>query len=88
MVVFEYRSLIHLLFLGTVIYQFTPTGKRIIVDGISWRFAALMTFNIIHMNVWVNRHYKSAFIFSLLIGFTVSVSTPAPSFLVNLSSYQ
>lgn len=34
-------SLVHLLLLGTMFYQFTERGKSIIVDSIGWRFAIL-----------------------------------------------
>ncbi|KAI0287866.1 hypothetical protein BC826DRAFT_1093227 [Russula brevipes] len=37
-------SLIHLLLLGTIIYQFTPEGKKVIIDGVAWRFALLGSF--------------------------------------------
>ena len=36
-----FRSLIHLLLLGTIIYQFFDHGKTVIIDGISWRFPLL-----------------------------------------------
>ncbi|KJA27705.1 hypothetical protein HYPSUDRAFT_34833 [Hypholoma sublateritium FD-334 SS-4] len=29
------RPVIHFLFLGTVIYQFLPNGKKVIIDSIS-----------------------------------------------------
>ena len=51
------RSLIHLLLLGTVIYQFFPGGKKVIVDGISWRFPLLGVLNAIYVNVWATHHY-------------------------------
>jgi len=65
-------SLIHLLLLGTVIYQFFPSGKRVIIDGISWRFPLLAILNAIYVNVWANHHYIVAFIFSLLVSSTVT----------------
>ena len=34
-------SLVHLLLLGTMFYQFTERGKSIIIDSIGWRFAIL-----------------------------------------------
>lgn len=51
------RSLIHLLLLGTVIYQFFPAGKRVIIDGISWRFPLLGLLNAIYVNLWASHHY-------------------------------
>jgi hypothetical protein len=51
------RSLIHLLLLGTVIYQFFPSGKRVIVDGISWRFALLGVLNVVYVNLWAAGYY-------------------------------
>lgn len=51
------RSLIHLLLLGAIIYQFFPGGKRVIIDGISWRFPLLAVLNAIYVNVWIKQHY-------------------------------
>jgi len=65
-------SLIHLLLLGTIIYQFFPQGKVVIIDGISWRFPLLGILNAIYINVWASHHYIVAFIFSLLVSSTVS----------------
>ncbi|KAH9949008.1 hypothetical protein B0H21DRAFT_731178 [Amylocystis lapponica] len=50
-------SLIHLLLLGTVIYQFFDGGKQVIIDGISWRFPLLAVLNAIYINLWASRHY-------------------------------
>lgn len=65
-------SLIHLLLLGFIIYQFFPAGKRIIIDGISWRFPLLVVLNSIYINVWARGHFIVAFIFALLVSSTVS----------------
>jgi len=65
-------SLIHLLLLGTVIYQFFPSGKRVIIDGISWRFPLLGVLNAIYVNLWSSHHYIIAFVFSLLVSATVT----------------
>ncbi|KAG6898134.1 hypothetical protein C0992_004850 [Termitomyces sp. T32_za158] len=58
-------SLIHLLLLGTVIYQFFPAGKRVIVDGISWRFPLLAILNSIYVNLWASHHFVLAFVLAL-----------------------
>ncbi|KAM6502421.1 hypothetical protein JOM56_002398 [Amanita muscaria] len=60
-------SLIHFLLLGTIVYQFFPSGKKIIVDGISWRFPLLGVLNAIYVQVWATRHYVVAFIFALFV---------------------
>jgi len=65
-------SIIHLLLLGYVIYQFFPAGKRTIIDGVSWRFPLLLVLNSIYVNVWAKGHYIVAFIFALLVSSTVS----------------
>lgn len=49
--------MIHLLLLGTIIYQFTPEGKKIIIDGISWRFAVLAILNAAYVRFWAHGHY-------------------------------
>jgi len=65
-------SLIHILLLGTIIYQFFPEGKKTIVDGIAWRFPLLALLNAIYVNLWVTRHYIFAFIFALFVSSTVT----------------
>jgi len=65
-------SIIHLLLLGYVIYQFTPTGKKTIIDGVSWRFPLLLVLNAIYVNTWARGHHIVAFIFALLVSSTVS----------------
>jgi len=65
-------SLIHLLLLGTIFYQFSPEGKRVIIDGISWRFALLGVLNAIYVNLWSSKHHVIAFIFALLVSSSVT----------------
>jgi len=65
-------SLIHILLLGTIIYQFFPAGKRVVVDGISWRFALLGILNSAYISLWSRNHFILAFIFALLVSSTVS----------------
>jgi len=65
-------SVIQLLLLGTVIYQFFPGGKKVIVDGINWRFPLLIVLNTIYVNVWGRGHYIVAFIFALLVSSAAS----------------
>jgi len=65
-------SLIHLLLLGTIIYQFTDRGKDIVVDAISWRFPLLVVLNAIYVNLWASHHYTVAFVLSLLVSSAVT----------------
>ncbi|KAI0310762.1 hypothetical protein OF83DRAFT_1153853 [Amylostereum chailletii] len=65
-------TLIHLLLLGTVIYQFFPNGKRVIVDGISWRLPLLGVLNAIYVNLWAAHYYISAFILALFVSSAVT----------------
>jgi len=65
-------SLIHLLLLGYIIYQFTPAGKRVIIDGISWRFPVLLALNAMYVNAWNCGHYYVAFVFALFVSSAVS----------------
>jgi uncharacterized membrane protein len=66
-------SLIHLLLLGTVIYQFTSAhAKAVIIDGISWRFAVLGILNAVYVHLWATHHYVIAFVFSLFVASAVS----------------
>ncbi|QRW21246.1 hypothetical protein RhiXN_06235 [Rhizoctonia solani] len=65
-------SLIHLLLLGFIVYQFTDNGKKTIIDGIGWRFPLLAIVNTVYVNVWTKGHYIVAFIFALFVSSTVS----------------
>lgn len=65
-------SVIHLLLLGTVIYQFTENGRKTIVDGVNWRFPLLILLNTVYVSVWARGHYIVAFIFALLVSSTVT----------------
>jgi hypothetical protein len=65
---FSIWSLIHLLLLGTIVYQFTSNGKAVIVDGIGWRFPVLGLLNAIYVNVWASgKSYIAAFVLALLV---------------------
>jgi hypothetical protein len=68
-------SLIHLLLLGTIIYQFTAAGKSVVIDGISWRFPLLVVLNSIYVNFWAKQYYVVAFVFSLFVSSAVTVRT-------------
>ncbi|KAH9984724.1 hypothetical protein BJV74DRAFT_878730 [Russula compacta] len=65
-------SLIHLLLLGAIIYQFTPEGKKVIIDGISWRFSLLAVLNAAYVHLWAHHKYIWAFIFALLVSSAVT----------------
>jgi hypothetical protein len=60
-------TLIHLLLLGYLFYQFTNAGKALIIDGIGWRFPVLAVFIAIYVHVWATGHYIWAFIVSLFV---------------------
>lgn len=65
-------SLIHLLLLGTIIYQFFEGGKQVIVDGVSWRFPLLAVLNAIYVHLWARHYYIAAFIFALFVSSAVT----------------
>lgn len=65
-------SLIHLLLLGTIVYQFTSHGKEVIIDGIGWRFPVLGVLNAIYVHLWATNHFVVAFVFALLVSTTVT----------------
>jgi len=64
--------LIHILLLGTIIYQWFPGGKVIIIDGISWRFPLLGILNAVYVHLWSTQHYIVAFIFALFVSSAVT----------------
>ncbi|TFK53867.1 hypothetical protein OE88DRAFT_1654211 [Heliocybe sulcata] len=65
-------SLIHLLLLGTVVYQFFSGGKTVIIDGIGWRFPLLAVLNAAYVNLWANGNYIFAFILALFVSSAVT----------------
>ena len=60
-------SLVHLLLLGTMFFQFTERGKEIVVDSIGWRFALLGVFNTVYIFFWSRHWYILAFVLSLYV---------------------
>jgi hypothetical protein len=52
-----YRIVIHVLLLGSMVYQFTPAGKVAIIDGISWRLPLLGVLNGIFVALAARQHY-------------------------------
>jgi hypothetical protein len=53
---------IHILLLGTVIYQFASArGKTVVVDGMSWEFPLMIILYAIFVTAWINHYYTSAF---------------------------
>jgi len=71
--VFVIWSLVHLLLLGTIVYQFTSAhAKDVIIDAINWRLPLLIILNAVYVNLWSTHHYALAFIFSLLVSSSVT----------------
>jgi hypothetical protein len=64
-----------------MIYQFCPSGKAVIIDGISWRLPLLTILNAVFVNLWSNQSYIIAFIFALLVSSTVTVSASSCTFM-------
>ncbi len=51
------RPAIHFILLGTLLYQFSENGHRIVVKGISWRFFVLMVANALYLYLWYSHLY-------------------------------
>jgi len=68
---FAIWSLIHLLLLGLLFFQFTNAGKKIVIDGISWRFALLGIVNAFYVNIWA-RGGKGGFVIAFILSLVVS----------------
>ncbi|KAF9037463.1 hypothetical protein BJ165DRAFT_1353298 [Panaeolus papilionaceus] len=60
-------TVIHSLLFGTLIYQFFPRGKEIIVDGIAWRFSCLAILNAIYSTFWATHHTYWALLFACFV---------------------
>jgi len=65
-------SLIHLLLLGFIFYQFTDAGKKVTIEGIGWRFAILGILNAAFVSLWAAGLYIPAFVVSFLVAAAVS----------------
>ncbi|EPT04974.1 hypothetical protein FOMPIDRAFT_1021710 [Fomitopsis schrenkii] len=65
-------TLIHLLLLGTIIYQFFDGGKKVIIDGIGWRLPLLAVLNAVYVHLWATHYYVIAFVFALFVSSTVT----------------
>jgi hypothetical protein len=60
-------TLINLLLLGFIVYQFTERGHVATVENIGWRFPALAILHSIYIHLFARGHFILAFIFSLLV---------------------
>ncbi|EJC99844.1 uncharacterized protein FOMMEDRAFT_136431 [Fomitiporia mediterranea MF3/22] len=69
---FTIWSLIHVLLLGFIVYQFFPSGKRVIIDGVSWRFPLLAVLNAIYISLWSHQRYVASFFFALFVSSAVT----------------
>ncbi|KAH9935555.1 uncharacterized protein B0H18DRAFT_976228 [Fomitopsis serialis] len=65
-------SLIHVLLLGTIIYQFFDGGKQVIIDGIGWRLPLLAVLNVVYVHLWAAHQYIIAFVFALFVSSAVT----------------
>jgi len=52
------RPLIHMLILGTCIYQFSGRGKEIILERIGWRLPLLDFLNAMYIYSWTIQEYR------------------------------
>jgi len=64
-------TVINVLFLGFVIFQFFPAGDKS-VDIIGWRFAGIGVLQSIWIHTFAKQHYIVAFIFSIFVALLVS----------------
>ncbi|KAH7913768.1 hypothetical protein BJ138DRAFT_1145212 [Hygrophoropsis aurantiaca] len=64
--------LIHFLLLGTIIYQFTKPGKKVIIDRLGWHLPFLNILTTIYMYSWINSEYRYALVFMIFAGSTVT----------------
>ncbi|THU94577.1 hypothetical protein K435DRAFT_628284, partial [Dendrothele bispora CBS 962.96] len=60
-------SIMNVLMLGGITYQFLPEGKCIIIDTISWRFPLAAVQNTVLVNLLISHHCIMAFILALFI---------------------
>jgi len=60
-------SIVHILLLGYLIYQFFPAAESLILKKISWRFPILALLTSVYVNVHNHGEWVVSFIFALLM---------------------
>jgi len=63
---FAMWTVIQVLLINSLVYQFYSNGKKVIVDGIGWRLPILLALNTAYLQVWSRRHYVAAFVLAVL----------------------
>ncbi|KAJ7588326.1 hypothetical protein C8J56DRAFT_1080261 [Mycena floridula] len=64
--------LTHFLLLGTIIYQFFPGGKRVIIDDIGWALPSVAILDAIYVRLWADHNYIGAFECTICMTFAVT----------------
>ncbi|CAE6500719.1 unnamed protein product, partial [Rhizoctonia solani] len=59
---FKIWPLIHLLWLGYIVYQFTDNGKKTVIDVMGWRFPAVAVLSAVYLYVWAKGYYIAALV--------------------------
>lgn len=63
---------VHVLLLGYVIYQFFHDSRKVVVDGIGWRFPLLMVLSGAFFVAWCQKLYLPSFVLAFLLSGSVS----------------
>ncbi|KAG8991268.1 hypothetical protein FRB94_002043 [Tulasnella sp. JGI-2019a] len=61
-----------ILFIGTLVYQWTDRGKKVIIDGLSWRLPVIFLANTAYLHFWIHRNLFSVFMFAIFANIAVT----------------
>ncbi|KAG8991269.1 hypothetical protein FRB93_002845 [Tulasnella sp. JGI-2019a] len=65
-------TVIQILFIGSIIYQWSDRGKKIIIDGLSWRLPVIFLLNTTYLHFWIHSNLFPVFIFAIFANVAVT----------------
>jgi len=65
-------TVIQVLFIGTMAYQWTDRGKAIVIDALHWRLAAVFALATVHLHLWYHSQWLASFIFIVALSAAVT----------------
>ncbi|KAG9004796.1 hypothetical protein FRB94_002045 [Tulasnella sp. JGI-2019a] len=64
--------LILILFIGTLVYQWTDRGKKVIIDGLGWRLPIIFLLNTTYLHFWIHSNWFAVFMFAIFANVAVA----------------
>jgi len=60
------------LFIGSMAYQWTDSGRSILIDGLHWRLSAIFVLATVHLHLWLHGQWLASFFFVAFLGVAVT----------------